>query len=199
MYIWVKIRKHLKTLHPKKPFKWIYKRYFKADCTGVSKDRWILTDPHNNMTQLFKMSWIPIVRHAVVKYRNSSDDASLKEYFEDRDRREFIRDNVLSRRKLAKRSNYKCRVCNQSLVGEEPLRINQIIPNKLGGDERYDNLELLHESCHSQHRTLLERYGGGKDLNRIINYFHEKQVEPNSQEGYRLMKTEFKKFRYQLV
>lgn len=195
-YIWIKIRKHLKTLHPNKPFKWIYRKYFKEDYTGVSKDRWILTDPHNKKTQLFKMSWIPIVRHPVVKYKNSPDDACLKEYFEKRDRKEFIKDNVLSRRKLAKRSNYKCRVCNQSLVGEESLKINQIVPRKLGGDERYDNLELLHQSCHKYYQTLLVKYGGGTDFIRIVNYFKYKQVEPNSKEGHELIKKIFKKFKY---
>ena len=199
MYIWIKIRKHLKILHPNKPFKWIHKKYFKADYTGASKNKWILTDPHDNKTQLFIMSWIPIVRHAVVRYRNSPDDASLKEYFEERDKKEYIRDNVLSRRKLAKSSKYKCRVCKQSLISEEPLKINLIVPYKLGGDERYDNLELLHKSCQSQHQVLLEKYGGGKDLPRIVNYLEDKQVEPNSKEGYRLMKETFKKFKYQLV
>lgn len=198
-YIWIKVRKHLKILHPNKPFKWIYKKYFKADYTGVSKDKWILTDPHDNKTQLFKMSWIPIVRHTVVKHRNSPDDSSLKEYFEVRDNKDFRRNNVLSRRKIAKRSNYKCRVCKQSLVGEEPLKINQIVPCKLGGYERYDNLELLHQSCHRQHRILLEKYGGGRDLLRIVNYFKSNQVEPNSKKGYELMKKAFKKFKYQLV
>lgn len=198
-YIWIKIRKHLKILHPNKPFKWIYRKYFKADYTGASKDKWILTDPHDNKTQLFKMSWIPIVRHAVVKYRNSPDDASLKEYFEKRDKKDFIKNNVLSRRKLAKRSNYKCRVCRQSLVGEESLKTNQIVPHKLGGDERYDNLELLHQSCQRQHQTLLEKYGGGRDFSKIINYFKNNQVEPNSKEGYNLMKKAFKKFKYQSV
>jgi RNA-directed DNA polymerase len=198
-YTWIKTRKHLKTLHPNKPFRWIYNKYFKADYTGVSKDRWILTDPHNRQTQLFKMSWIPIVRHSVVKFRNSPDDASLKQYFEDRDKKDFIRDNVLSRRKIAKRSNYKCRVCKQSLVGREPLKINQVVPSILGGDERYDNLELLHQSCHQQHRALLEKYGEGKNLPRIVNFFKTNQIEPNSQKGYELMKKEFKKFKYQLV
>ena len=198
-FIWIKIRKYLKNLHDHKPFKWIFKRYFKPDYMGVSKDRWILTDPHNDKTQLFKMSWIPIVRHAVVKYRNSPDDASLKEYYEQRDRKEFLRDNILSRRKLAKQSNYKCRVCKQSLVGEEQLKINQIVPRKLDGDERYANLELLHQSCQREHQTLLEKYGGGKDLPKVDNHFKSKQVEPNSQEGYRLMREAFKKFRYQYV
>jgi RNA-directed DNA polymerase len=198
-YTWIKIRKHLKHLHPKKSFKWIYKQYFKADYTGVSKDKWILTNPHDNKTQLFKMSWIPIIRHSVVKFRNSSDDASLKEYFEKRDKKDFIRDNVLSRRKLAKSSNYKCRVCKQSLVGEEPLKINQIVPCKLGGNETYDNLELLHQSCRKNHETLLEKYGGGIELPKIITFFKDNQVEPNSKIGYQLIKKEFKKFKYQLV
>jgi len=76
-------------LHDKKSFKWIYKKYFKPDYTGVSKDKWILTDPHDDRTQLFKMSWIPIIRHVVIKYRNSPDDASLNEYFEERDRKKI--------------------------------------------------------------------------------------------------------------
>lgn len=198
-YIWIKTIKHLKRLHNNKPFKWIYKRYFKPDYTGVSKDSWILTDPGNNRTQIFKMSWIPIVRHAVVKYRNSPDDASLKEYFEERDKKEFIRDNILSRRKLAKQSNYKCRICNQSLVGDEQLKINQIVPKRLGGDECYGNLELLHQSCQLQHQILLRKYGGGKDLPKVNTFFNNNQVEPNSKDGYRLMKEAFKKFRYQSV
>lgn len=198
-YTWLKTMKHLKRLHNNKPTKWIYSKYFKPDYSGVSKDKWILTDPHNEKTQLFKMSWIPIVRHEVVKYKNSPDDASLKEYFDKRDKKEFIRDNIMSRRKLAKSSNYKCRICKQSLIGEEELRINQIVPKKLGGLESYVNLELLHQSCQLQHQILLEKYGGGKDLSKVDTYFNKKQIEPNSQDGYRLMKEEFKKFKYQFV
>ncbi|WP_027628829.1 group II intron reverse transcriptase/maturase [Ruminiclostridium cellobioparum] len=198
-YVWIKIKKHLKILHPKKSFKWIRKRYFKPDYTGVSKDRWLLTDPHDEMTQIFKMQWIPIIRHVLIKYRNSPDDASLRDYFDGRDKKEFILNNVLSRRKIAKRSNYKCRVCNQSLVDEEPLKINYVIPKLIGGDEKYDNYELLHQSCHRQHLQLLEKYGGGKTLTKVLNYFEKNGVEPNSQEGYKLMRKSFKRFKYQFV
>lgn len=198
-YIWVKVRKHIKTLHPRKSFKWIHKRYFKPDYTGVSKAQWLLTDPHDNKTQLMKMHWIPIVRHVVVKYKNSPDDTSLKQYFEERDKREFLRFNILSRQKLAKKSNLKCRICKQSLVGEESLEVNHIVPRRLGGGEGYDNLELLHQSCYIQHHQLLEKYGEGKALPKIQDYFKKKQVEPNSKEGIRLMKEAFKKFSYQFV
>lgn len=198
-YLLIKTRKHLKALHPNKPFRWIYRKYFKADYTGVSKDKWILTDPHNVRNQLFRMSWIPIVRHNSVKYRNSPDDASLKEYFEKRDKKEFIRNNVLSRQKLAKASNYLCRVCKKSLVGKETLTINRIIPTELGGIDSYKNLELLHQSCQRQHQSLLQIYGEGKNLPKVTNYFKLKKVEPISSEGYKLMKNAFKKFKYQYV
>ena len=82
---------------------------------------------------------------------------------------------------------------------EEELKINQIVPKKLGGLESYGNLELLHQSCHLQHKILLEKYGGGKSLSRISAYFNRNHIEPNSQDGYRLMKKEIKKFKYQFV
>lgn len=123
----------------------------------------------------------------------------VKYAFDERDKKEFVRDNVLSRKKLAKCSNYKCRVCKQSLVGDEPLKINQIVSRNLGGDERYDNLELLHQDCQKQHQRLLAEYGGGKDFPRIREFFERKQVEFNSPEGYRLMKEAFRKFKYQYV
>ncbi len=113
--------------------------------------------------------------------------------------KKFIRDNVLSRRKIAKRSNYICRACKQSLVSDELLKINQIVPSILGGDEKYNNLELLHQSCQEQHYKLLVKYGGGKDLPKVRSFFERKQVEPNSPAGYKLMKDAFKKFKYQPV
>jgi RNA-directed DNA polymerase len=55
-YVFLKIRKHLRQLHPKKSWKWIRERYFKKPHHG-GNDRWILTCPLTNI-QLLKMSWI---------------------------------------------------------------------------------------------------------------------------------------------
>lgn len=195
-YVWLKTRKYLKTLHPQKSWKWRIKRYFKPDFTGVSKDKWMLTDPYNNRNQIFKMRWIPIVRHILVKHMNSPDDPSLNEYFDRRDEKEFNRNNILSRRKLAQKNGFKCRVCNESLVGEEKLQTNLIIPSSLGGKETYGNLELLHKSCRTQHDQLLRKYGEGKDLPRIRKYFQQQGIDPSSKEGINLMKKQFEKFKY---
>jgi RNA-directed DNA polymerase len=46
---------------------------------------------------------------------------------------------------------------------------------------------------------LLEKYGEEKDLPRVNAFFNKNQVKPNSKEEYKLMKRQFKKFRYQYV
>jgi len=145
------------------------------------------------------MNWIPITRHVLIKYRNSPDDPSLKYYFDKRDEKEFSRFNIISKRKLAKKNQFKCRICNQSLVGEESLETNHIVPRLIGGEDVYDNLELLHTSCNIQHYQLLKKYGEGKELPRIQKFFKDKKIDPSSLEGIRLMKNQFKKFEYTLL
>jgi len=153
-YIWIKTRKCLNQLHPKKNSGWKKKRYFKADHNGISKNKWILTDPKNHENQVIRMAWIPIERHILIKYDNSPDNSKLKQYFEQRDKTEFNGNNVLHRQKIAKSQKYKCRVCGQSLIGEESVEMNHIVPEKIGGKPHYYNLELLHTGCHIQHHQL---------------------------------------------
>ena len=195
-YIWKNTVKHLRYLHPKKKWKWKVKRYFKSDHNGMSKDQWILTDPRANKNQLTKMSWIPIKRHIMVKHKNSPDNPILKQYFEQRDEKEFVTSNVLHKQKIAKLQKYRCRICKQSLIGDEDLETNHIVPVKIGGKSNYYNLELLHNSCHIQHHQLLEYYGGGKEYNKVKEFFKKNGVEPFTKEGANLMKKSFKKFNY---
>ncbi|EKQ57704.1 MULTISPECIES: group II intron reverse transcriptase/maturase [unclassified Clostridium] len=195
-YIWIKVRKYLKFMHPKKPWKWIIKKYFSNDIHGVSTAKWLLTDKSMKNCQLMKMQWIPIIRHQLIKYKNSPDDGTLKEYFMKRDEKEFSRNNILSRQKLAKKCRHQCRICNQSLFSEENLKINQIVPKVLGGKDVYRNFEILHESCHAQHQKLLKKYGGNKQLSKIKKFFKDRQIEPSSKEGMKLMREQFKRFEY---
>jgi len=195
-YVWLKTRKFLNYLHPKKNRKWKAKRYFYPDHSGISKSKWLLTDPKNTKLQLTKIYWIPIERHALVKYDSSPDDPNLKQYFEQRDEREFDANNVLRKQKIAKAQKHKCRVCGQSLIGDEGLEINHIVPEKVGGKSHYCNLELLHISCHIQHHQLLEFYGGGKQYNKVREFFKKHGVEPSTEEGANLMMKSFKKFNY---
>jgi len=105
----------LKYLHPSKSKTWIIDRYYKPNITGQSKNRWILTDPKEHK-QITKMSWIPIVRHTLIKFRATPYDACLNEYFENRDEKEFDRNCIKSKQKLAEIQNYKCSICRMSIT-----------------------------------------------------------------------------------
>jgi len=43
---------------------------------------------------------------------------------------------------------------------------------------------------------LLEYYGGGKQYNKIREFFKKYDIEPSTKEGANLMKKSFKKFNY---
>ena len=100
------------------------------------------------------------------------------------------------RQKIAKAQKLKCRICGQSLIGDEGLETNHIVPEKVGGKSRYYNLELLHVSCHIQHHQLLEYYGGGRQYSKIKEFFKKHGVDPSAKDGADLMKKSFKKFNY---
>jgi RNA-directed DNA polymerase len=132
----------------------------------------------------------------MVKHDNSPDNPQLKQYFERRDEKEFSGNNVLHRQKIAKAQKHKCRICGQSLIGDESLESNHIVPEKIGGKSHYFNLELLHNSCHIQHHQLLEYYGGGRQYSKVTEFFKKYEVDPSTKDGANLMKKSFKKFNY---
>ncbi|MGG0465420.1 group II intron reverse transcriptase/maturase [Priestia aryabhattai] len=123
-YVFLKIRKHLRQLHPRKSWKWINKRYFKKPRHG-GNNKWILTCPLTNI-QLLKMSWIKIERHVMVAYKNSPDDPNLKEYWEKRDRKVFNSENTLDRMKLARKQGYRCALCKCTLQNGEKVTVRSL-------------------------------------------------------------------------
>ncbi|MCM3655517.1 group II intron reverse transcriptase/maturase [Metabacillus litoralis] len=123
-YVFHKTRKYLRQLHPKKPWKWIKKRYFRKPHHG-GDNSWILTCPITNI-QLLHMTWIKIKRHVMVLYKNSPDDPALKEYWEKRDRKVFDTENTLDRIKLARKQGYRCALCRQPLQNGEKVIVRNL-------------------------------------------------------------------------
>ena len=146
-YIWSKTKRFLRRLHPNKSWEWRIKQYFQPDIHGQSKDNWLLTDP-NRQYQLIRMRWTPIVRHTMIKYKNSPFDSKLVNYFQKRDIKYFEKDNILSRQKMAKKQRHKCPICQTSLLTEEELEIHHRSPRYHGGKDEYKNLWLVHNSYH---------------------------------------------------
>ncbi|HHB1770659.1 TPA: HNH endonuclease [Bacillus cereus] len=70
------------------------------------------------------------------------------------------------------------------------------MPKIIGGRDTYENLELLHKSCHKTHHALLERYGNGKQLPKVQSYLKRNNVDVNSKQAVKYMMDAFKKFAY---
>lgn len=178
-HIWKVQYKFLRRLHPKKSWQWIRKKYFKPDKTGQSNSNWILTDPITN-NQLKKVSWIPIKRHVLIKNDYSPFNIDLKDYFEQRDVKEFDRNNVAYRQKLAKKQKYKCSLCSKSIADRvEGLEIHHKIPRIKGGSNEYKNLELVHISCHLEYHKVFPAKTGTPNnvqLGSIKKYMKRKKI-----------------------
>lgn len=158
-YVWNRTVRFLKRLHPKKSWNWVVSQYFKPDKTGQSKSNWLLTDPITG-NQLVKMAWTPIKRHAMVQYDFSPYDKNKKAYFEIRDKKEFDRNNVAYRRKLAKRQNYICPFCGKSLAeNTKSCETHHRIPRYHGGTGKYKNLWLVHTACHIDYHRMYPAKG----------------------------------------
>lgn len=50
--------------------------------------------------------------------------------------------------KMMKIQNFKCAICQEFFVLGERLEIDHIIPKSRGGTNKYENLQLLHRTCH---------------------------------------------------
>lgn len=162
-YIWKKTVKYLKRCHHNKGFKWIWKKYFKADKTGQSKSKWILTAPDTE-NQLKRMAWIPIVRHPLIRHCATPYNAELKEYFEERHKREFRRNTIASRQKLAHIQKYCCPLCRQSITNFTEKLITQLkVPEAAGGKYTYRNMQLVHYRCGKYWEDWRRKYGKDQD------------------------------------
>lgn len=83
-----------------------------------------------------------------------------KVHFDVRDKKEFDRNNVLYRRKLAKRQNYICPFCGKSLAeNTKSCETHHRIPRCHGGTGEYKNLWLVHTACHIDYHRVYPAKG----------------------------------------
>lgn len=118
-YVWKLVYKWAKHTHPKKPKKWIVRRYFGRFNTSRS-DRWVFgdragTNERGGVPHLVKFSWTNIVRHQMVKGAASPDDPDLTEYWATRRRRTKPPLDSYNMRLLTKQDG-RCPLCGDHLL-----------------------------------------------------------------------------------
>ncbi len=142
-------RRYAKRMHPKKNETWRKERYF-GRFNLKRKDKWVFGD-YNSGIHLLKFSWFKIKRHVLVPGLSCPDNPKpeVQQWFRDNRKRQS-QNCKNSEQKLAKKQNYVCPKCKESLFNGEQLHIHHIIPKSIGGKDTYSNLQLVHLFCHQQ-------------------------------------------------
>jgi RNA-directed DNA polymerase len=141
--------------HPKKPWRWIKRRYW-GRLRPSSASTWVFGDALDSGAPLYRFAWTPIVRHVMVKGRNSPDDPNLDAYWEFRARR---RHGELPERQriLAQRQSGLCLHCGASLHNDEALFVHRTGRKRRREVDDFDSLQLLHRTCHQQAQAIAKR------------------------------------------
>ena len=147
--------------HPHKPAKWIKAKYFPA----IGTRKWVFAVKTKDrrgqpITRSLADVRVSIKRHVLVAGRNSPLDPALREYWHKRARwrAELKYDANAVKRILAARQNWRCPVCQASLLNEEPLDLHHVQAVARGGTDELCNLELRHQACHYNAHELARDY-----------------------------------------
>jgi RNA-directed DNA polymerase len=140
-------RLYVKRSHPNKPWYWKQKRYW-GRLNLTRKDEWVFGDKRSGRF-LLRFAWSAIERHILVQGTHSPDNPSLKRYWEMRNKAQ-VKNLIPSEQQIAKKQNYVCDVCRESLFNGEELHTHHVKPKKDGGKDTYHNLRLVHLYCHQQ-------------------------------------------------
>jgi RNA-directed DNA polymerase len=130
---------------------WIRKKYFKtASSIGPFLEEKAKEKPRK--AELAKLSAIPIVRHRMIKGEANPYDNSWKEYFEQRQAKEWESNpkNKGYVKEIWRQQKGKCPVCQQPIELDRQRDKHHIKPRKEGGKDRVKNMIMLHPTCHRQ-------------------------------------------------
>lgn len=149
-----------KRRHPKKPIKWIKKKYFQS----VAGQNWVFQgemlgqDGTTQPIRLFKAKSIAIVRHIKIQNEANPYDPDWETYFEKRLDVKMAH-NLKGKRTLLhlwKQQGGLCPLCNRKITKLTGWHNHHIIWRSRGGRDEADNRVLLHPDCHERlHRQGL--------------------------------------------
>jgi len=149
-----------KRRHPKKPIKWIRKKYF----TSIAGQNWVFHGEilgQNGAIQpirLFKAKSIAIERHVKIQNTANPYDPEWETYFEKRLEVKMAH-NLKGKRQLLhlwKQQGGLCPLCTRKITKLTGWHSHHIVWRSKGGRDEADNRVLLHPDCHERlHRQGL--------------------------------------------
>lgn len=147
-----------KRRHPNKSSQWVKDKYFDA----FGGYRWVFSDHRwvNGEEQVYRLVQITQIRrfrHIKVRGQANPFDPEWEMYFEQRLTQQLkSRPNCTATvRFLWLRQQGQCPVCQSQLTLDEPWHVHHRLPKAEGGDDKANNLVLLHPDCHRQIHSRL--------------------------------------------
>jgi len=129
----------------------------------IRKSKWLFgtmsktRSGKDNFIFLALPSWVSSKRHIKIKGKASPYDKDT-EYWIKRD--STVSQLKPSLKKLLGRQKYLCGICQKKFTSDtsDAMEIDHIIPISQGGSDKYENLQVVHHSCHIK-KSSEERKG----------------------------------------
>ena len=145
-WMWRREERFARRRHPNKSWRWIQRKYWGRIPSRA--DKWVFQDKASGH-YLWKLAWTRIRRHVMVKGDASPDDPRLTEYWRTR-RTNKARALTWKQRALWRRQQGRCLTCGGPLDNDEAIDKHHVTARCRGGDDRVENLCLMHAVCHQQ-------------------------------------------------
>lgn len=145
-WMWRREERFARRRHPNKPWWWIRRKYWGR--MPPRSDRWVFQDKASGH-YLWKLAWTRIRRHVMVKGDASPDDPRLTEYW--RTRRTNKANTLAWKQRIPwRRQQGQCLTCGGPLDNDEAIDKHHVTARCRGGDDKVENLCLMHAVCHQQ-------------------------------------------------
>ena len=147
--------------HRNKGRKWLVKRYFRT----IGGNNWAFaTQEENNPLRWYEHRETEIRRYVKVKGNASPYDGNLVYWSSRRGTHPEMPTGIS---KLLKKQKGKCTLCGHFFKDEDLMEIDHITPKSLGGNNSYNNLQLLHRHCHDEKTASDGSLGRKSDCNSV--------------------------------
>jgi len=148
-YVWILLWNMITKKHKGQPLRQLKHEYF----IKRGGNNWVFfcKDSRGEQMTLFQIGWVKIKRHSLCLSQNPFLPENA-DYFAKRmvkSAKESIQLNQNASNLLKKQAG-QCPVCLQPMCSDQNLEVHHILPKKLGGEDEWKNLVLLHRDCHVQ-------------------------------------------------
>lgn len=124
-------------------------KYWKRD-----QHRWVFTDQEKTLPFYWEhASKKSITKYVKVKSHQSPFDGQQIYWAQRLPHNPHIKPSLA---KLLRKQKGRCPICNLMFKPNDRMEVDHIIPKKLGGQNQYGNLQLLHKHCHIKKTGLKE-------------------------------------------